>query len=358
MVEASSKDLIVAPAVDKEHLKAFVKDIAKEGVAGIYCDPADLDARIRNGLTVYHKSAKANVIVVEDLEGLRKARDSGKAAAISLTISSSKDIQQAVEAAKLGAEAVLVKTSDWKIIPLENLIAELHGKKTKVYSYADPSEVRMLFTVLELGVDGVVLKASKVQEVREAKGAIKELGVVPLGIAKVTEVKEVGLGDRACVDTTSMLNFGEGMLIGNTAKFLFLLHNESVGSKFTSPRPFRVNAGAVHCYIMLPSGRTKYLSELDSGTEVMVTEKDGHSRTVIVGRVKIERRPLLLVKAEANGTAAGVLVQNAETIAFVGKDGKPIPATSIKVGDEIVVKIEKTSGRHFGMAVDEFVIEK
>ena len=353
-----SKGLIVVPSIEKGRLRPFLKEVAKEGVTGVYWDPADIDTNGKAGITVYHTSSKADVVVVDDLDGLRKAKDAGKRAALSITITSSKDIEKAAEAAKLGAEAVLVQTSDWKIIPLENLIAELHGKKTKIFSRASPSEVKTLYTVLELGVDGVILNASKINEVREAKSAIKDVGMTPLAVAKVTEVKEVGLGDRACVDTASMLNFGEGMLIGNTAKFLFLLHNESVGSKFTSPRPFRVNAGSVHCYIMLPSGRTKYLSEMDSGTEVMVTDKEGRSRTAIVGRVKIERRPLLLIKAETDGVSGGVLVQNAETIAFVGKDGKPIPATSIKVGDEIAVKIEKTSGRHFGMAVDEFVIEK
>jgi len=352
------KDLIVAPSVEKAQLQNFLREVAKEQVEGVFCNPLDVDAKALNGLRVYYNSAKADVLVVEDLGALKKARDDGKAAALSIKVESSKDIAKAVEASKLGAEAVLVQTSDWKIIPLENLIAEIHGRKTKVYSYAEPSEVTMLFTVLELGVDGVVMKASKTQEVKDARNAMKELGTITLSVAKVADVKEVGLGDRACVDTASMLNFGEGMLIGNTAKFLFLIHNESGGSKFTSPRPFRVNAGSVHCYILLPNGRTKYLSELDSGTEVMVTDKDGRSRTVIVGRVKIERRPLLLVKAESENVSAGVLVQNAETIAFVGKDGKPIPATSIKAGDEIIVKIEKTSGRHFGMAVDEFVIEK
>jgi len=352
------KDLIVAPSVEKAQLQSFVKELAKEGVEGVFCNPFDIEVKALDGLKIYYKSTKADVYVVEDIDSLKKARDNGKTVAFSIKVESSKDIAKAVEASKLGAEAVLVQTTDWKIIPLENLIAEIHGRKTKVYSYAKPSEVKMLFTVLELGVDGVVMTASKVQEVRDAKNVMKDLGSVPLSVAKVTDVKEVGLGDRACVDTASMLNFGEGMLIGNTAKFLFLLHNESVGSKFTSPRPFRVNAGSVHCYILLPSGRTKYLSELDSGTEVMVTDKDGKSRTVIVGRVKIERRPLLLVMAESASASAGILVQNAETIAFVGKDGKPIPATSIKAGDEIVVKIEKTSGRHFGMAVDEFVIEK
>ena len=74
--------------------------------------------------------------------------------------------------------------------------------------------------------------------------------IVPIKPAKILEVKDVGIGERVCVDTASILEIGEGMLIGSKSNFMFLIHNESVGSSFTSPRPFRVNAGAVYCYTM------------------------------------------------------------------------------------------------------------
>ena len=56
---------------------------------------------------------------------------------------------------------------------------------------------------------------------------------------KILEVREVGSGERVCVDTASMLTTGEGMLVGSRSNFMFLIHNESEGSAFTSPRPFR-----------------------------------------------------------------------------------------------------------------------
>jgi len=155
-----------------------------------------------------------------------------------------------------------------------------------------------------------------------------------------------------------MLNQGEGLLVGNQANFMFLMHNESAGSGFTSPRPFRVNAGAVQCYTLLPDGRTKYLSELESGTEVMIVSHKGLVRTSIVGRLKIESRPLFLVRAKSDDKIGGVLIQNAETIAFVKDNGKPISTTSLKVGDKILVKTELNKGRHFGMEVEEYILEK
>ena len=110
-----------------------------------------------------------------------------------------------------------------------------------------------MFSILEVGVDGVIFSTSSINEVKEA---MVYLGTRSFEMkqAKIIEIKEVGDGERVCVDTASILHKGEGMLIGNRSNFLFLVHNESVGSSFTSPRPFRVNAGAVHCYQQTHSG--------------------------------------------------------------------------------------------------------
>jgi 3-dehydroquinate synthase II len=142
------------------------------------------------------------------------------------------------------------------------------------------------------------------------------------------------------------------------SKFLFLVHNESIGSSFTSPRPFRVNAGAVHCYTIMPDGSTKYLSELEAGSEILIVNDNGVSRSSTVGRSKIETRPLKLIRAEFEGEIGSVIVQNAETIRLVGKDKKLIAVTDVKIGDEIIVYTRPSTGRHFGMQVDEFIIEK
>lgn len=49
----------------------------------------------------------------------------------------------------------------------------------------------------------------------------------------------------------------------------------------------------VHAYVHVPGGRTAYLSELCSGSEVVVVDAAGGQRSAIVGRVKIEKRPLV-----------------------------------------------------------------
>lgn len=54
----------------------------------------------------------------------------------------------------------------------------------------------------------------------------------------------------------------------------------------------------MHAYVAIPGGKTCYLSELQAGKEVIVVDQSGLQRTAIVGRVKIESRPLILIEAK------------------------------------------------------------
>ena len=248
---------------------------------------------------------------------------------------------------------------DWRIIPLENVIAKLHSLNTRIFASArTPAEVRKMFSILEVGVDGVIFTASSAGAVRKATTYLGSRRLA-LEAARVTDVREVGDGERVCVDTASMLGAGEGMLVGSRSNFMFLVHNESVGSSFTSPRPFRVNAGAVHCYTSMPDGTTSYLSELESGSEILVMGRDGNARRATVGRSKIERRPMLLITAEARGASGGIIAQDAETIRFVRPDGRLVSVTHLRRGDSVMVHSVPARGRHFGMEVaGEYILEK
>lgn len=147
------------------------------------------------------------------------------------------------------------------------------------------------------------------------------------------------------------------MLVGNSSSALFLVHGETLESGYVAARPFRVNAGAVHAYILLPDGATKYLSELRAGDEVLIVDRDGRSRSAIVGRVKVERRPLLLIEAEAQGHRFTTIVQNAETIRFVTPEGSALSVAQLRPGDELMIRLEE-GGRHFGMRIRETIAER
>ncbi|MEF8825769.1 MAG: 3-dehydroquinate synthase II, partial [Halapricum sp.] len=154
-----------------------------------------------------------------------------------------------------------------------------------------------------------------------------------------------------------LLDHDEGMLVGSMSRGLFFVHAETAESPYVASRPFRVNAGAVHAYVRTPDGGTKYLSELQSGDEVQVVDKEGRTREAIVGRAKIEKRPMFRVQAEtADGDRIETLLQNAETIKVRTPDGRKA-VTDLEPGDEILLYYEDTA-RHFGEAVEESIIEK
>jgi len=282
---------------------------------------------------------------------------SGSTAAY-VIIAGKKYEQFAVEMGR-AVQYLLVTGTDWKVIPLENMIAGLQGAAVKIISgVRTAEEASLAISTLEKGADGVLLDSSDPSEIKRLMEAVDQAGKdrIELVSARVTAVKPVGMGDRVCVDTASMMTFGEGMLVGSQARGLFLVHSESEDSPYVAARPFRVNAGAVHAYIKV-GDKTRYLSELKSGDEVTIVGKDGTARSAIVGRSKIEKRPMMLVEAEANGQHISTLLQNAETIKLVGADGQPRPVTDLKPGDEVLVNLEK-SARHFGMKIEESIVER
>src|SRR5207249_6670005 len=83
----------------------------------------------------------------------------------------------------------------------------------------------------------------------------------------------------------------------------------------------------------------------------------GRTRSVVVGRVKIERRPLLLVEAEVDDRRYSTIVQNAETVRFVTVDGGSLGVSDLRVGSEVLLRVEE-GGRHFGMPIRETISEQ
>ncbi|MDQ3984484.1 MAG: 3-dehydroquinate synthase II [Thermoproteota archaeon] len=353
MQNAKSKEIIINPTVSSSDLDEFLSRL--EDITIIKADPRFVQAK--NFKTIF-ESPDADLVICKTIRDIQKLKSVGKVAGFLKRVSNNEDIDEIGRASQAGADFVIVEAEDWKIIPLENVIAKLHKSSTKVYtSIKNAEEIRTMFSVLELGVDGVIFSTDNEKEVNELRNYLDAF-VFSIKSAKILDVSDVGTGERVCVDTTSMLQVGEGMLIGSKSNFLFLIHNESVGSSFTSPRPFRVNAGAVYCYTVMPDGKTKYLSEIEAGSEVLIVKNDGSSRRVTVGRSKIETRPLRLIRAEIEGETGTIILQNAETIRFTKSDGTLLPVTEARVGDEILCYIKPPSGRHFGMEVKEFIVEK
>ena len=269
------------------------------------------------------------------------------------------DYEAFAEAVAAEADFTIVIGENWQIIPLENLIARVGEETDLIAGVRTAEDARTAYETLELGADGVLLDTDDVDEIRKTVEVRDEMGRESLDLeyAEVTAVEQTGSADRVCIDTGSLMEHDEGMLVGSMARGLFFVHAETAESPYVASRPFRVNAGAVHAYVRTPDGGTKYLSELQSGDEVQIVDANGRTREAIVGRAKIEKRPMFRVQAETeDGDRIETLLQNAETIKVHTQNGRTA-VTDLEPGDEILIYHEDTA-THFGERIEESIIEK
>jgi 3-dehydroquinate synthase II len=298
-----------------------------------------------------------NVISPDDKDAVEKLTAEKKILKLSIKDKKAEDLT--VRAAELGANYLIINCENWRVIPLENLIARIRGKSKLIAEVANAEEAKIVLEVLELGTDGVLLKTSDIDEIMKTITIVKpEALKLELSIAKIVSTKPISTGARVCVDTCDMMEAGEGMLVGSQSAGLFLVEAEVHENPYVASRPFRVNAGSLSMYTLGSLQTTRYLSELKAGDEVIIINREGKTRKANVGRIKIEIRPLILVEAEVEGKKIKTILQNAETIRLVTpKASKPV--TEIKPNDEVLVHLAAKGGRHFGVSVpEETVIEK
>ena len=88
-----------------------------------------------------------------------------------------------------------------------------------------------------------------------------------------------------------------------------------------------------------------------TGDEILVVGSDGASRSATVGRMKIESRPLILLRFKDENTNEGhVFIQQAETVRLVLENGGVCSVTDISVGD-CILGCSFFSTRHVGQSI-------
>jgi 3-dehydroquinate synthase II/3-amino-4-hydroxybenzoic acid synthase len=245
-------------------------------------------------------------------------------------------------------------------IPLELLIAKLQTSDTVLLKQVTAfQDAEVVFGILEAGCDGILLNSENIQEIAKFDRFVakEELGKLELIKGKVVNVQHVGMGFRACIDTTDIMNKNEGMIVGSTSNGGLLVSSETHFLPYMELRPFRVNAGAVHSYIWVPGNMTNYLTELRAGKRVLSVDTQGNSREVVVGRSKIEKRPLLKIEVEGEGIRVNTIVQDDWHIRIFGGNGEPVNASTIREGDELLAYISP-GARHVGIKIDEAIEER
>ena len=270
----------------------------------------------------------------------------------SLALRAKEDENLALSRMKAGERIVLAR--GWEVIPVENLLAQSDAVAVEA---GDMDEALLAAGILERGAHTIVLLPSALLQIKDIVVALKYRQTLQeLVPARITGIRPVGLGHRVCIDSLSMLQRGQGLLVGNSSAFTFLVHAETEHNEYVAARPFRINAGAVHAYVIMPGDRTRYLEELRAGDEALVVNAAGESRLATIGRVTVEARPMLLIEAEAGGRSGAVFLQNAETIRLVTPQGAPVSVVDLQQGDQVLCRLDE-AGRHFGMRISEDITE-
>jgi 3-dehydroquinate synthase II len=310
------------------------------------------------GTKIASRLEGTDILVTSSIEHLSIAKRNRTPVALEVSITDQKDLEKITRALEAHPDYLLIDCPNWKIIPLENLIAETKGRSKLLARTASFDESRIALSTLELGADGIALSSHDTDEILKTRDmTLGESEDISLSTARVASVRPIGTGARVCVDTTELLEPGEGLLTGSSSQALFLVEGEVHPNPHVNPRPFRVNAGPVSSYVLTANRKTRYLSELSAGEPILLIDRNGRTRSVDVARVKIERRPMVLVEANIGDRKLTTIVQNAETVRLVTRDGSK-PVSEIKPGDEVLVRLEE-GGRHFGTRVeDEMIIEK
>ena len=252
----------------------------------------------------------------------------------------------------------VIEPAEWSIIPAENLIS----RGAQVIQIVDDAEqAKLALTIMEQGVTGIWLRHADAGTIAAMGRVLAELdpAAVELTEARITAITPVGMGDRSCLDLIGELAPGEGLLVGSFNHARLLVHSENVDNPHCAARPFRVNAGAIHGYVVTPGDRVRYLAEMTSGDPALVVAADGRTRTLAVGRNKIERRPMVQVEAvDEQGNRFSAILQHAETIRLVTPDGPPASLIDLSPGDRVRVSLAARGGRHFGRRVEETIDER
>ncbi|MFY1637660.1 3-dehydroquinate synthase II family protein [Solwaraspora sp. WMMB335] len=245
-------------------------------------------------------------------------------------------------------------------IPLEIVLAAAADAAGTVVSVVErAADAPVHLGVLEHGPDGIMIGATSPAEVGRLAAAVRAASPeVALATLTVDAVRRVGMGDRACVDTCTYLRPDEGLLVGSWASGLVLCVSETHPLPYMPTRPFRVNAGAIMSYTLADHTHTRYLSELRAGDSVLAVGADGRTRAVTVGRIKIERRPLLSVTAVAgDGQRVNVIVQDDWHVRILGPAAAVLNSTELTSGDRILGMLPGRA-RHVGHPIDEMCLEQ
>jgi len=360
---------------DRGLLLGILQRLPHLGYKGVVLAAGDLElaAKIPGSLRLVVKvateaelalAAEAKAIVLSgDGSLLEKARAGGLETCLYQFVDDGESLRRSIELG-LNDPFVMIRFRDPTNIPLELVIASLQPTGTVlIKEINDPDDVAdaiVALGVMEVGADGVMYSPRDHEHLDQfAKGLeARRQNSIGLETATITRSVPVGMGYRSCIDLATLFAPDEGMLVGSTSQGGILCCPEVFYLPYMETRPFRVNAGAVHSYVFNHANRTDYMTELQVGAPVLITDLSGRARTAPVGRIKTEMRPLRLIEAKfASGETINALMQDDWHVRVFSPEGRPLNVTELKEGDRVLAH-KNDPGRHVGIKIKEKILEK
>jgi len=238
-----------------------------------------------------------------------------------------------VASTRHGTRVAVVVSSEQHLIDFEPALARMGALIVSTHDLLNKAMVQRM-----------ALNKSESPMLNTVCGGIFLPAAEELRLATVEEVQVIhGEADRVNLDMISMLQNGEGALVGSTAKALCFIHAAA------GAHGFRVNAGPVHAYVALPDGRIKYLSDIEAGDSILMVDlgRPGAShappasRSVVVGRCQVDRVPVAQIRLSLDGEQSQLFLEWTDAVCVHGRQDAgasgPLPITHLKGGDEILV---------------------
>ena len=137
-----------------------------------------------------------------ELKEIKKMKSAGRTVAAYVDIQNKKTELFAATVGKT-ADYLIISAGDWRIIPLENLIAALEKYDVEIIANVKTvEETQTSLQILERGVDGVLIDSADMSEIKEMAGVVKMSGRHAEDLSrKITVVKQLGKGGRGFVWT-------------------------------------------------------------------------------------------------------------------------------------------------------------
>ena len=252
---------------------------------------------------------KLDAIFCKNLNHLEEVKNKYKTSVgMFLSVNDKASLEFAVDEASLTADIVAIDFKDSTNIPLELVLAKTQSTSTRVFKKVknfQDGEVSLM--TMEKGSDGIILDSNSLIDVVELDNRFEKSNVDKFDLkpAKITNI---------------------------------------------------IHTGGVHMYVWGPHNFVAYLSDLRAGDRVFALDSKGNAKVVTVGRMKIERRPLLKIEAVIDEQVINIFIQDDWHVRVFGSKGEIRPSSEVKIGDQLLGYLDEP-GRHVGLKISETIKE-